>query len=119
MKSSCVADVIDSLPLEVDELVVLLVTGVADHQSQIDDHLTGALDVSWSLGRLAVLDRIVMRLGTFELEHRPDVPTGAVINEAVDLAKHFSGPEAGRFVNGVLATLASKLRHGNSDGAES
>ena len=110
MKSTTVAEVIDSLPLGVDELVLLLATGVADNQTQIDEHITGALDPSWSMDRLAVLDRIIMGLGAFELEHRSAVPTGAIINEAVELAKHFSGPEAARFVNGVLATLATKLR---------
>lgn len=110
MKSTTVAEVIESLPLGVEELVMTLAIGVADHQAQINDHVAGALDPSWTMGRLAVLDRIIMGLGAFELEHRPDVPTGAIINEAVELAKHFSGPEAGRFVNGVLANLATKLR---------
>jgi len=110
MKSTTVEEVIASLPLGVEDLVELLVTGVAEHQTQIDEHISEALDVSWSIDRLSVLDRIIMGLGAFELEHRPEVPTGAIINEAVELAKHFSGPDAARFVNGVLATLANKLR---------
>jgi len=110
MKSTTVAEVIDSLPLGVEDLVLTLATGVADHQAEINGHIAAALDPAWSMERLAVLDRIIMGLGAFELEHRPAVPTGAVINEAVELAKHFSGPEAGRFVNGVLAALATKLR---------
>ena len=63
------------------------------------------------MGRLAVLDRLVLRLATFELAHRPDVPRGAIINEAVELAKYFSGPEAAKFVNGVLSTIASRTRN--------
>jgi N utilization substance protein B len=49
-------------------------------------------------------------MATYELLHRSDIPTGVVISEAVELAKQFSTEESGRFVNGVLATVASRAR---------
>ena len=59
---------------------------------------------------LSVIDRIVLRVATYELMHREKVPTGAAINEAVEIARQFSGPEAGRFVNGVLSGVARAVR---------
>ncbi len=110
MKSLTIAEVIDALPVRPDDLIGLLAMGVGDHVEQLDELIGGALDPSWSFARLAVLDRLVLRLGTFELAHRPDVPTGAAINEAVELAKYFSGPDAAKFVNGVLSTIAKRTR---------
>ena len=55
---------------------------------------------------MPALDRAVLRLGVFELLDRPDVPTGAVISEAVELAKRYSTDDSGRFVNGILAAIA-------------
>ena len=49
-------------------------------------------------------------MGVFELVHRPDVPTGAVISEAVELAKRYSTDDSGRFVNGMLAAIAAAIR---------
>ena len=91
------------------EYAGVLVAGVAAHRDEIDGLLrTAAHD--WSLERMAVLDRAVLRLATYELAHCPDVPTGAVVDEAVELAKQYSTDESGRFVNGILGTLARQLR---------
>jgi hypothetical protein len=59
---------------------------------------------------MPVIDRTLLRMATYELIERPDVPTGAVISEAVDLAKEYSTEESGRFVNGVLASVAAEVR---------
>ena len=56
---------------------------------------------------MPVVDRALLRMATYELLARPDVPTGAVISEAVELATEYSTEESGRFVNGVLATIAA------------
>ena len=110
MKSETVAAVVDALPIPPEPLAGELAVGVEDVADELDEHITDALDASWSFERLAVLDRLVLRLGTYELAHRPSVPVGAVINEAVELAKYFSGPDAGKFVNGVLSTIATRVR---------
>jgi transcription antitermination protein NusB len=57
-----------------------------------------------------VVDRAVLRMATFELGWRHDVPTSVVISEAVELAKEYSTEESGGFVNGLLATIAHELR---------
>src|SRR5262249_40542749 len=62
----------------------------------------------WRLERQVAVDRNIMRIAAFEMLHIPGIPTGASINEAVELAKKFSTTESGRFVNGVLGALASR-----------
>jgi N utilization substance protein B len=103
------ADVIAALPVPPDKLAVLLVTGVDTHLSRIDQLITGFAK-GWSLERMPVIDRTVLRLATFELLDRPEVPVAVVLDEAVELAKHFSTDDSGRFVNGVLAAIARQVR---------
>jgi N utilization substance protein B len=59
---------------------------------------------------MPVIDRTVLRIATYELLDRPEVPTAVVIDEAVELAKRFSTDDSGRFVNGMLAAIAKKVR---------
>lgn len=59
---------------------------------------------------MPMIDRAILRLGLYELEHRPDTPTAVILNEAVELAKRFSTEDSGRFVNGVLAALVGETR---------
>jgi transcription antitermination protein NusB len=96
---------------EPDELTTSLVTGVAGRLDEIDD-LIASRAKGWTLARMPVLDLNIMRLATYELLARPDVPVAVVIDEAVELAKRFSTDDSGRFVNGVLATMARDLRPG-------
>lgn len=91
-----------------DDFVRQLVMGVAERKAAIDDmlqdHLTG-----WQVDRLSRVDRQVLRLACFEMVFSNDVPPKAVINEAIELAKHFGTEESGKFVNGVLGKLISGL----------
>ena len=59
---------------------------------------------------MPVVDRAILRLGCYELAHGPDLPTGVVISEAVELAKQYSTKDSGRFVNGMLARIAEEVR---------
>lgn len=95
--------------LEPDELTTMLVSGVEAHRARLDAAIA-ATAKGWTLERMPVLDLSVLRLATFELAERPDVPVAVVIDEAVELAKRFSTDDSGRFVNGVLSTLADELR---------
>lgn len=82
-----------------------LVSGVLDHRKEIDEHIA-AYARDWRLERIAPVDRNILRLGIYEILHRPDVPTGVAINEAVELAKTYAEEESGRFINGILGQLA-------------
>ncbi len=88
-----------------------LVEGVGDHLDEIDATIR-AYAQGWTLERMPSLDRALLRIGVFELTYRPDVPTGAVISEAVELAKTFSTDDSGRFVNGLLSAVAADVRAG-------
>ncbi|MFA4842876.1 MAG: transcription antitermination factor NusB [Candidatus Omnitrophota bacterium] len=79
----------------------LLVKGVADNLAEIDKKIA-SFATNWQLNRMPVVDRNVLRLSCYELSFRDDIPPKVSINEAVDLAKKYSGPEAGKFVNAIL-----------------
>ncbi len=103
------AEVLAGLPVAPAEFATALVAGVGDHMDELDDWITRyARD--WTIERMPALDRALLRIGIFELLHRPDVPTGAVISEAVELAQRFSTDESSRFVNGMLARIAEAVR---------
>jgi N utilization substance protein B len=102
-------DVLSSLPLEPDEFAVELVRGVGEHRVEIDE-LISTHALNWDIDRMPALDRAALRLACFELVYRLDVPTGAAISEAVELAKRYSTDDSGRFVNGVLSAIAADVR---------
>jgi N utilization substance protein B len=104
-------DVLASLPLEPDSFAVELVRGVGEARPEVD-RLISAHARNWDIQRMPALDRALLRLACYELAHRPDVPTGAVISEAVELAKRYSTDDSGRFVNGVLSAVAAEVRPG-------
>ncbi|MFN8053260.1 MAG: transcription antitermination factor NusB [Acidimicrobiales bacterium] len=86
-----------------------LVRGVDRHRVQIDALLT-RFAKGWTLDRMPALDRAILRVATYELGHEPEVPTAVVLNEAVELANSYSTDDSGRFVNGVLASIAREVR---------
>jgi N utilization substance protein B len=90
---------------EVDPFAKELVEGVTAHRAEIDE-LLAANAQHWTVERMAAVDRTILRVGTFELLHRPDVPTAVAIDEAVRAAKRLSTEDSGTFVNGVLGTIA-------------
>ena len=108
-KSVAPSDVLDAQVLTPDQLTKTIVDGVQSHGREIDD-LIAAHAKGWTLQRMPTIDRNVLRIGTFELLGRPDVPVAVVIDEAVELAKRFSTDDSGRFVNGVLAAIAAETR---------
>jgi len=64
----------------------------------------------WAIERMPAVDRQLLRLATYELMEQLDVPVAVVIDEAVELAKQYSTEDSGSYVNGVLASIARKLR---------
>ncbi|REE70626.1 NusB antitermination factor [Paenibacillus taihuensis] len=92
----------------IDEYVREMVQGVLERKSAIDDMLQHYL-TGWQVDRLSRVDRQILRLACYELVFRDDVPPKAIINEAIELAKHFGTDESGKFVNGVLGRLLQAL----------
>lgn len=81
-----------------------MVEGVSKQQATLDA-LLQPLAPEWPIDQIARMDRVVLRIGAYELLHNPDVPPKVVINEAVELAKAFGGENSSKFINGVLGTL--------------
>lgn len=103
------SEVLAAQVLEVDETTILIIAGITNRAPQIDE-LISEYATGWTLLRMASIDRNILRIGAFELLGRPEVPIAVVINEAVNMAKTFSTDESGKFVNGVLAAIASVVR---------
>jgi len=83
-----------------------LVRGVLDNREKLDAILSDASE-HWKLEQMAKVDRIVLRIAVYEIVIDRHVPPKAAINESIELAKTFSGDEAGRFVNGILGRVAA------------
>lgn len=83
-----------------------LVRGVLAHREQLDAVLADASE-HWKVEQMAKVDRTILRIAVYELTVDKQVPTKAAINESIELAKTFSGEEAGRFVNGILGRVAA------------
>ena len=103
------ADALALQVLEPDALTAELVAGFGEHRERLDAAIA-ARAKGWTLERMPVIDLNVLRIASFELAERPDVPVAVVLDEAVELAKRFSTDDSGRFVNGVLSALAGDLR---------
>ncbi|WP_206107711.1 transcription antitermination factor NusB [Paludisphaera rhizosphaerae] len=89
-----------------------LVEGVRQHGPAIDEAIKEVAE-NWRLDRMAAIDRNILRLGAFEILHRPEVPAKVAINEALELAKRYSTAQSSRFVNGILDKVLQ-----NRDSAE-
>lgn len=95
---------------------VTLARGVATNREAIDPTIEKAAP-AFPIPQLASIDRAVLRIAVYELQFEPDVPFKAVINEGVEIAKHYGGPNSGRFVNGVLRTISERLPTARTEGS--
>lgn len=90
------------------QFAATLAFGVSDDRAELD-RLIEQHSQHWRIERLAVVDRLILRLAIWELQHERDTPRAVVLNEALELARQFSGDEAVRFVNGVLDAVRKTL----------
>jgi N utilization substance protein B len=85
------------------------VRGVWDRIGEIDA-LIGEAAEHWRVGRMTLVDRNILRLGTYELSLGSDIPFAVAINEAVELGKRFGSEESGAFINGILDRISGIVR---------
>jgi len=109
LKGEAPADVVAALPVAPDPFATSLVTACASARPAADALIADA-SVGWPLDRMAVVDRLVLELAVAELLDPEGPPVPVIIDEAVELAKTYSTEESGGFVNGVLSTVAAKVR---------
>jgi len=93
-------------PDDVTNFARQLVRGVIDNRDKLDAILSETSE-HWRLEQMAKVDRVILRIAVYEIAIDRKVPTKAAINESIELAKTFSGEEAGRFVNGILGRVAA------------
>ncbi|MCY9668221.1 transcription antitermination factor NusB [Paenibacillus alginolyticus] len=94
---------------KIDPLYIIeLVEGTYSNKVRIDELLEEYLK-GWAMDRLSRIDREVLRLAVYEMLYRDDVPPKVVVNEAIDLAKHYGTEESGKFVNGVLGKMIKEV----------
>ena len=100
---------------ELDPYAKRLVRGVESERSALDERL-GEASVGWPVHRMSAIDRTILRLALYEMLFVDDVPPEVAVNEAVELARGFSGDEAPAFVGGVLRgaelRMQGKVGHG-------
>ncbi len=101
LENFCASPDHQDLSGELKDFSFELLGGVVGHLQEIDKKIS-QYAANWQLERMAFVDRNIMRLGCFELLYRLDIPPKVAINEAVELAKKYSGVESGKFVNAIL-----------------
>jgi len=111
LKGDAPLDVVAGLPVAPDPFARSLVEAAQGRQAEADT-LIAAASVGWPIDRMAVVDRLVLRLAVAELLDPDGPPVAVVIDEAVELAKTYSTEDSGSFVNGILSTVARQTRKG-------
>ena len=106
-----IGEIDESIPERARERAAELVRGTVEQVGRIDRILEEA-SRNWRLDRMPVIDRLILRLGIYELLHDPDTPPAVVIDEAIELARRFSTEEAVPFVNGVLDAVKDRIERG-------
>jgi N utilization substance protein B len=99
----------DATPEEVRGFAMALADGVSSRVGELDPLIAEAAQ-HWRVERMNVMDRLVLRLAVYEFLHEPATPGKVVINEALELARTFSGDESVRFINGILDAVRRRLQ---------
>jgi N utilization substance protein B len=99
----------DDMPDAQRPFAVRLAEGVAAQVGELDPLIAEAAE-HWRLERMNVMDRLILRLAVYELLHEAETPAKVVINEALELARTFSGEEAVGFINGILDAIRRRLQ---------
>lgn len=109
MTGDGIAAVIDRKRADAEDYSTNIASGVAERLDEIDSAIDEVAE-QWTVSRMAGIDRSILRMGVWELLHSPEVPTTAVVSEAVALANEYSTEKSAPFINGILAKLASTHR---------
>ena len=98
----------DDLTLESDEFTKLIVNSTIEHREEVDKKISDNLK-GWTIDRLSKVSLAILRISVAQLLYMDDIPSGVVINEAVELSKHFGDSEDYQFINGALGKIEKSL----------
>ena len=109
--NSAAEDVLSSYSPELDDedlaFFSSLIENVGRHLPEINRVIEN-ISLEWRMDRMAVVDRNIMRVAVYEMLYCDDIPLSVAIDEAIDIAKMFAGPESAKFINGVIGEIAKK-----------
>lgn len=91
------------------EFAFNLINQVTLHYNELDELIKGKVD-NWDLSRIALIDRILLRVGICEILYFSDIPTKVSINESIEIAKVYSTSSSGKFINGILDAILADLK---------
>lgn len=109
MTGDPIPEVLERNHADDDDYATEVAAGVSSHLEQIDATIDAVAE-DWTVSRMGGIDRSILRMAVWELLHRPDVPTTALVSEAVALAEEYSTEKSAPFINGILVKLASTER---------
>jgi N utilization substance protein B len=89
-----------------------LIYKVIQHEEELDKIITKKV-ANWEFSRIAIIDKFLLRMGICELMYLTDIPPKVTINEAIEIAKHYSTEKSGKFINGVLDSVYEQLKSEN------
>ena len=101
-------DKLDEEP-EVKSFALELFKGTVEKLAELDEAIKNRIK-NWEFDRLANVDKNILRFAAYELLYRADIPVAVTINEAIEIAKSFSGNEAGKFINGILDNIKKDIK---------
>lgn len=96
------------VPEDVRTFAAILIEGAWSNVKQIDD-LISSCSENWTVSRMSIVDKSILRMAVFELLHFPDIPPKVTLNEAIDLGKLYGSENSGSFINGILDAIYIKL----------
>lgn len=97
------------MTLNLDSFITKRFLGINNYREQLDQEIA-SLSRDWDPERMPIIDRNILELGLFELLFCPEVPTGVILSEAVELAQSLSTDNSGKFINGLLSAASKKIR---------
>ena len=86
-----------------------LITRVIKHSSELDSKIQERV-ANWEMNRIALIDKVLLRIGICELLYFPDIPPKVSINESIEIAKEYSTERSGKFINGILDAILTELK---------
>jgi N utilization substance protein B len=98
----------DPVPHPVQEFCESLARGYWDNRERINTIIAENAD-NWRIDRMAIVDRNIMRIAVYEFLYEDDIPEKVSINEGIEIAKRYGGPESTQFINGILDAIKKKL----------
>ena len=93
------------------EFITGTVHGVIDHLAEIDQTITEYAP-EWQLEQMSLVDKNILRVGVYEMQHNDQIPDKVAINEAIEIAKTYGGQSSGKFINGILGALFANTSPG-------